>query len=96
MRPEAEIREKIENSLEALRGFIDKEEASPEEFFTVARQATYMTALYWVLDEDLPDEVKKLAVPIIAKMGEAQAEGEAKLKEAAAAAKWAGAKEEKK
>jgi hypothetical protein len=93
MRPEPEIREKIENSLEALKDFINKEDSTPEEFFTVARQATYLTALYWVLGENLPAEVQHLAVPIIAKMGEVQAKGEGQLKEAAEAAKWAGAKD---
>ncbi len=72
-RNETEIRAKIQDSLEALRDFTAKSQVQPEDFFKVARQATYMTALYWVLNEDVPEEVTKLAVPIAKKMGEAQA-----------------------
>ena len=71
MRSEAEIREKIQNSFQALKDFTNNPDVTPEEFFTVARQATYMTALYWVLDENVPQEVTTLAVPIIQKMAQA-------------------------
>ncbi len=74
IRSEAEIRAKIQDSLEALKDFTAKSEVQPEDFFKVARQATYMTALYWVLNEDVPEAVTKLAVPIVKKMGEAQAQ----------------------
>jgi hypothetical protein len=37
-----------------------------------------MTALYWALGENVPEEVTKLAVPIAKKMGEAQAAAAAK------------------
>jgi hypothetical protein len=80
MRHENEIRAKIADSLKALEDFAKKENVEPEDFFTVARQATFMTALYWVLGEDIPDNVKKLAVPVIKKMGEAQAAEAAKAK----------------
>ena len=73
MRSEKEIREKIENSMKALEDFEKRAEVSPEDFFTVARQATFLTALCWVLDEDIPENVKKLAVPILKRMSEAQA-----------------------
>ena len=80
MRSEKEIREKIANSMLALEDFEKKPEVSPEDFFTVARQATFLTALYWVLNEDIPDNVKKLAVPILKKMSEAQAREAEKAK----------------
>jgi len=75
VRSEKEIREKIENSMKSLEDFAKDPAATPEDFFTVARQATYMTALYWVLGENIPDNVKKIAVPIVKKMGEVQAKG---------------------
>ena len=71
MKSEAEIRDKIQNSLQALKDFTNNPDVTPEEFFTVARQATYMTALYWVLGENVPQEVTTLAVPIIQKMAQA-------------------------
>ena len=71
MRTEAEIRDKIQNSLQALKDFTNNPDVTPEEFFTVARQATYLTALYWVLNENVPKEVTTLAVPIIQKMAQA-------------------------
>ena len=71
MRTEAEIREKIGNSFQALKDFTNNPNVTPEEFFTVARQATYLTALYWVLNENVPPEVTTLAVPIIQKMAQA-------------------------
>jgi len=71
MRSEAEIREKIGNSFKALQDFTNNPDVTPEEFFTVARQATYLTALYWVLDENVPKEVTSLAVPIIQRMAQA-------------------------
>jgi hypothetical protein len=71
MRSEAEIREKIQNSFQALKDFTNNPDVTPEEFFTVARQATYLTALYWVLNENVPKEVTTLAVPIIQKMAQA-------------------------
>ncbi len=74
IRSETEIRAKIQDSLEALKDFTAKSQVQPEDFFKVARQATYMTALYWVLNEDVPEEVTKLAVPIVKRMGEAQAQ----------------------
>ncbi len=75
IRSETEIRAKIQDSLEALKDFTAKNhQVQPEDFFKVARQATYMTALYWVLNEDVPEEVTKLAVPIVKKMSEAQAQ----------------------
>jgi len=73
IRTEQEIREKIKNSMDALEDFSKKTEVSPEDFFIVARQATYMTALYWTLGEEIPDKVKKLAVPIVQRMSAAQA-----------------------
>lgn len=73
VRNEAEIRAKIQDSMKALEDFAAKTEVEPEDFFKVARQATYMTALYWALGETVPEEVTKLAVPIAKKMGEAQA-----------------------
>ncbi len=82
MRPEQEIRAKIEDSMKALQEFANKENVEPEDFFTVARQATFMTALYWVLNEDIPDPVKKLAVPILKRMSEAQAAEAEKMKQA--------------
>ena len=75
VRSEKEIREKIADSMQALEDFAKKSDAVPEEFFTVARQATYLTALYWVLGENVPKEVTSLAVPIIKKMSEAHAKG---------------------
>ena len=72
MRSEADIRAKIDNSFEALQDFAKRTDATPEDFFIVARQATYMTALYWVLGEEVPEAVTKLAVPIIKKMAEVQ------------------------
>ncbi len=80
MRPEQEIRAKIANSMQALNDFAKKEDVEPEEFFTVARQATFMTALYWVLGEEIPEPVKKLAVPIIKKMGQVQMQAAEKAK----------------
>ncbi len=74
VKSENEIRAKIQDSLEALKDFTTKSEVEPEDFFKVARQATYMTALYWVLGENVPEGVTKLAVPIVKKMGEAQAQ----------------------
>ncbi len=71
MRSEAEIRDKIKDSMQALTDFTNNPDVTPEEFFTVARQATFLTALYWVLGENVPVEVTKLAVPIIKKMAEA-------------------------
>ncbi len=71
MRTEAEIRDKIQNSLQALKDFTNNPDVTPEEFFVVARQATYLTALYWVLGENVPQEVTTLAVPIIQKMAQA-------------------------
>ncbi len=73
VRNEAEIRAKIKDSMKALEDFAAKTEVEPEDFFKVARQATYLTALYWVLGEDVPKEVTGLAVPIVKKLGEAQA-----------------------
>jgi hypothetical protein len=73
VRTESEIRAKIQDSMKALEEFSNKAEVEPEDFFKVARQATYMTALYWALGENVPEEVTKLAVPIAKKMGEAQA-----------------------
>lgn len=73
VRNEAEIRAKIQDSMKALEDFASKAEVEPEDFFKVARQATYLTALYWVLGENVPEEVTKLAVPIAKKLGEAQA-----------------------
>lgn len=86
IRTEKEIMDKIENSMEALRDFANKEHVEPEEFFVVARQATFLTALYWVLGENVPKEVTALAVPIAQKMSEAQA-ADAKAKAAEAAPK---------
>ncbi len=86
MRSEQEIRDKIEDSITALKDFAEKKESSPEEFFTVARQATFLTALFWVLEEPVPVGVTKLAVPIIKKMSETQA----KSIKTAEAAHWAG------
>jgi hypothetical protein len=80
VRSEKEIREKIADSMQALEDFAKKPEVAPEDFFTVARQATYLTALYWVLGENVPKEVTSLAVPIIKKMGESQAKGAEKTK----------------
>jgi hypothetical protein len=71
VRPENEIRAKIADSMKALEDFAKNPDVSPEEFFTVARQATYLTALYWVLGENVPKEVTSLAVPIIKRMSEA-------------------------
>ena len=73
VRTEKEIREKINDSMKALEDFSKKKEVSPEDFFTVARQATYLTALYWSLGEDVPKSVTALAVPIVKRMSEAQA-----------------------
>ena len=73
VRSETEIRDKIADSMKALEDFAGKTDVEPEEFFTVARQATFLTALYWALGENIPDNVKKLAVPIIKKMSETQA-----------------------
>ena len=72
MKSEKEIRDKIEDSLQALKDFAARTDATPEEFFTVARQATFLTALYWVLGENVPVGVTQLAVPIIQKMAEVQ------------------------
>lgn len=72
MKTEKEIHAKIEDSIEALKDFSSKKSVSPEEFFTIARQATFLTALFWVIDEPVPAGVTKLAVPIIQKMTEAQ------------------------
>ena len=72
MRSEKELRDKIEDSLQALKDFAARTDATPEEFFTVARQATFLTALYWVLNEPVPVGVTQLAVPIIKKMAEVQ------------------------
>lgn len=80
VRSEQEIRAKIADSMKALEDFAKKENAAPEDFFTVARQATFLTALYWVLGENVPKEVTSLAVPIIKKMGETQAKGAEKAK----------------
>ena len=74
MKSEKEIRDKIEDSLQALKDFAARTDATPEEFFTVARQATFLTALYWVLGESVPQGVTQLAVPIIRKMAEVQQE----------------------
>ncbi len=81
MRSEKEIREKIANSLQALEDFEKKPEVNPEDFFTVARQATFLTALYWALGENIPENVQKLAVPILKKMSEAQAAEAQKAKQ---------------
>jgi hypothetical protein len=78
VRTESEIRAKIQDSMKALEDFAAKAEVEPEDFFKVARQATYLTALYWVLGENVPEGVTKLAVPIAKKMGEAQAAAAAK------------------
>jgi len=78
LRSENEIRAKIQDSMKALEEFAGKKEVEPEAFFTVARQATYLTALYWVLGEDVPQSVTTLAVPIIRKMAEIQAMPEKK------------------
>ena len=83
MRPENDIRAKIEDSMRSLQDFANKKDVEPEDFFSVARQATFMTALYWVLNEDIPEPVKKLAVPILKKMSEAQAEQAEKAKDEA-------------
>ena len=72
-RSEAEIRAKIQDSVNALEDFSKRNDASGEDFFTVARQATYLTALYWVLGEEVPQGVMTLAVPIIKKMAEINA-----------------------
>lgn len=72
MKSEKEIRGKIDDSLQALKDFAARTDATPEEFFTVARQATFLTALYWVLNEPVPVGVTQLAVPIIKKMAEVQ------------------------
>jgi hypothetical protein len=81
IRKEADIRAKIQDSMKALEDFAGKTEVEPEDFFTVARQATFLTALYWVLGEDIPDTVKKLAVPIVKKMSAAQVQEAVKAKE---------------
>jgi len=73
VRTEKEIRDKIKDSMKALEDFAGTKEATPEDFFTVARQATYLTALYWALGEDVPKAVTALAVPIIKRMSEAHA-----------------------
>ena len=72
MKSEKELRDKIEDSLQALKDFAARTDATPEEFFVVARQATFLTALYWVLGENVPQGVTQLAVPIIKKMAEVQ------------------------
>jgi len=82
IRPEKEIRAKIEDSIKALEDFMKRTDVGPEEFFVVARQATFLTALYWVLNEDVPQTVTKLAVPVLKKMSEMQSkEAEEKAKE---------------
>lgn len=83
MRSEQEIRDKIEDSIQALKDFAEKKESSPEEFFTIARQATFLTALFWVIEEPVPMGVTKLAVPIVKKMSETQAKSAADKKAAA-------------
>lgn len=80
MKTEKEIHAKIEDSIEALKDFAAKKEASPEEFFTIARQATFLTALFWVIDEPVPPGVTRFAVPIIQKMTEAQMKSAAEAK----------------
>jgi len=72
MKTEKEIHAKIEDSIEALKDFSAKKSVNPEEFFTIARQATFLTALFWVIDEPVPPGVTKLAIPIIQKMTAAQ------------------------
>jgi len=86
MRSEKEIRAKIEDSIQALKDYVEKKETTPEEFFTVARQATFLTALFWVIEEPIPQAVTQFAVPIIKKMSEAQAKGV----NSAEQAHWAG------
>jgi hypothetical protein len=81
IRQEKDIRAKIDDSMKALEDFAKKTDVSPEDFFVVARQATFLTALYWVLGEEIPKSVSALAVPIVKKMGEAQAKAAAKPKE---------------
>jgi hypothetical protein len=86
MRSEKEIRNKIEDSIQALKDYVEKKDTTPEEFFTVARQATFLTALFWVIEEPIPEAVTKFAVPIIKKMSETQA----KSVKTAEHAHWAG------
>ena len=74
IRSEDEIRSKIQDSMKALEDFVNKEESTPEEFFVVARQATFLTALYWVLNEEVPQSVTSLAVPILKRMAQVQSE----------------------
>jgi|GEM_PF-5475927 len=74
MKSEKEIRVKIQECMQDVLDFAKMQDVTPEDFFKVARQATYMTALYWALGEEVPKDVTALAVPIVKKMGNVQAE----------------------
>lgn len=71
MRKEEEIRARIGDCITILREMAAKPDFGGQDFIIADRNVTMVSALVWALNEEPPDEVKKLAESVLQKFRQA-------------------------